>query len=83
MIRFRRLPRSIVLPTAGGAVLGGVAGMAAIRERGSVEFAAARIEGLAAIASVSALLALMGLLLGLTFWLTLRALQAAAHGDRK
>lgn len=79
----RRLPRVIVLPAIGGAALGGLAGLAAIRARGAVELGAVQLEGIAGIAAVSAILALMGLMLGLTFWLIMRALHAAANGDRR
>ena len=72
-----------MLPVVGGAALGALAGMAAIRGRGAVELGAVRLEGLAGIATVSAILALMGLMLGLTFWLIMRALHAAADGDRR
>ena len=78
-----RLPRVVVLPVIGGAGLGALAGFAAIRGRGAVEFGQLHLEGLAGIAAVSAVLALMGLLLGLTFWLIMRALHAAAKGDRR
>jgi len=71
-----------VLPVIGGAALGALAGLAAIRGRGAVEFGSVRLEGMAGIVSVSAILALMGLLLGLTFWLIMRALHAAANGGR-
>jgi len=79
----RRLPRPVVLPVIGGAVLGALAGLAAIRGRGAVELGAVRLEGMAGIAAVSAILALMGLMLGLTFWLIMRALHAAANGGRR
>ena len=78
-----RLPRVIVLPAIGGAALGVLAGLAAIRGRGAVEIGAVQLEGIAGIAAVSAILALMGLMLGLTFWLIMRALHAAANGDRR
>ena len=78
-----RLPKVVVLPVIGGAGLGALAGFAAIRGRGAVEFGALHLEGAAGIAAVSAVLALMGLLLGLTFWLIMRALAAAAKGDRR
>jgi len=77
----RRLPRVIVLPVIGGAALGGLAGLAAIRGRGAVELGTVQLEGIGGIAAVSAILALMGLMLGLTFWLIMRALHAAANGD--
>ena len=79
----RRLPRIVALPVIGGAGLGALAGFAAIRGRGAVEFGTLHLEGAAGIAAVSAVLALMGLLLGLTFWLIMRALDAAAKGDRR
>ncbi|MDF1608928.1 hypothetical protein PZ897_12140 [Hoeflea sp. YIM 152468] len=79
----RRLPRAVLLPVIGGAGLGAVAGLAAIRGRGAVEFGSVRLEGLAGIVSLSAILALMGLMLGLTFWLIMRALGAAAQGDKR
>jgi len=79
----RRLPRAVVLPVIGGAALGALAGLAAIRGRGAVEFGSVRLEGMAGIAAVSFILALMGLMLGLTFWLIMRALHAAAKGDRR
>ncbi|MCY0095028.1 hypothetical protein [Hoeflea ulvae] len=72
-----------MLPTMGGAVLGALAGLAAIRGRGAVEFGAVRLEGMTGIISLSAILALMGLLLGLTFWLIMRALGDAAKGDKR
>ncbi|WP_340161877.1 hypothetical protein [uncultured Hoeflea sp.] len=78
-----RLPRAVVLPVIGGAALGALAGLAAIRGRGAVELGAVRLEGLAGILAVSAILALMGLMLGLTFWLIMRALHSAADGDRR
>jgi hypothetical protein len=78
-----RLPRVVVLPVIGGAGLGALAGLAAIRGRGAVELGALHLEGLAGIAAVSVILALMGLLLGLTFWLIMRALHAATKGDRR
>jgi hypothetical protein len=81
--RRRRLPRLVILPVLGGAGLGAVAGLTAIRGRGAVEFGTVRLEGMAGIAAVSAILALMGLMLGLTFWLIMRALHAAANGDRR
>lgn len=76
-----RLPRIVVLPVILGAGLGALAGLAAIRGRGAVEFGALRLEGFSGIAAVSLILALMGLMLGLTFWLIMRALAAAAKGD--
>jgi len=79
----RRLPRIVVMPAVGGAGLGALAGLAALRGRGAVEFGTLHLEGLAGIAAVSVVLALMGLLLGLTFWLIMRALAAAAKGDRR
>ena len=78
-----RLPRAVVLPVIGGAGLGALAGLAAIRGRGAVELGAVRLEGLAGILAVSAILALMGLMLGLTFWLIMRALHNAANGDKR
>lgn len=78
-----RLPRVVVLPVIGGAGLGALAGLAAIRGRGAVELGTLRLEGFAGIAAVSLILALMGLMLGLTFWLIMRALHAAAKGDRR
>ncbi|GAB5460962.1 hypothetical protein [Hoeflea alexandrii] len=78
-----RLPNLVVIPALGGAGLGAVAGIAALRGRGAVEFGTVQLEGVAGIAAVSAILALMGLLLGLTFWLIMRALHAAANGDRR
>lgn len=72
-----------MLPVIGGAALGALAGLAAIRGRGAVELGAVRLEGLAGILAVSAILALMGLMLGLTFWLIMRALESAADGDRR
>lgn len=83
MSRTRGLPRLVILPVLGGAGLGAVAGLTAIRGRGAVEFGTVRLEGMAGIAAVSAILALMGLMLGLTFWLIMRALHAAANGDRR
>ncbi|WP_417433528.1 hypothetical protein [Hoeflea sp.] len=83
MTGIRRLPRAVVLPVIGGAALGALAGLAAIRGRGAVEFGSVRLEGMAGIAAVSFILALMGLMLGLTFWLIMRALHAAAKGDRR
>lgn len=83
MSGFGRLPKAVVLPVIGGAALGALAGLAAIRGRGAVELGAVRLEGLAGIAAVSAILALMGLMLGLTFWLIMRALENAANGDRR
>ncbi|MEM5473007.1 hypothetical protein WNZ14_14840 [Hoeflea sp. AS60] len=71
------------MPAIGGAILGALAGLAALNGRGAVEFGAVRLEGLAGITAVSAILALMGLLLGLTFWLIMRALDDAAKGDRR
>jgi hypothetical protein len=73
----------VVLPVIGGAALGALAGLAAIRGRGAVEFGSVRLEGIAGILSLSAILALMGLMLGLTFWLIMRALGDAANGDRR
>jgi len=73
----------VVLPVIGGAALGALAGMAAIRGRGAVEFGSVRLEGMTGILSLSAILALMGLMLGLTFWLIMRALGDAANGDRR
>ena len=78
-----RLPRAVVLPVIGGAALGALAGLAAIRGRGAVELGAVRLEGFTGILAVSAILALMGLMLGLTFWLIMRALHSAADGDRR
>ena len=83
MSRARRLPRIVIVPALGGAGLGALAGLAAIRGRGAVEFGQVRLDGIAGIAAVSAILALMGLMLGLTFWLIMRALHAAANGDRR
>ena len=80
---FARPPRAVVLPVIGGAALGALAGLAAIRGRGAVELGAVRLEGLAGILAVSAILALMGLMLGLTFWLIMRALHAAANGGKR
>jgi len=78
-----RLPKAVLLPVIGGAALGALAGLAAIRGRGAVELGALRLEGMAGIAAVSAILALMGLMLGLTFWLIMRALENAANGDKR
>lgn len=83
MSGLRRVPRAIVLPVIGGAALGALAGLAALRGRGAVELGTLRLEGLAGIAAVSAILALMGLMLGLTFWLIMRALHNAAKGDKR
>lgn len=82
MSGFGRLPTAVVLPVIGGAVLGALGGLAALSGRGAVELGAIRLEGLAGILAVSAILALMGLMLGLTFWLIMRALHSAAKGDR-
>jgi len=79
----RRLPRAVVLPVIGGAALGALAGLAAIRGRGAVELGSVRLEGMTGIVTLSAILALMGLMLGLTFWLIMRALSAAANGDKR
>ncbi|AKI00788.1 hypothetical protein IMCC20628_02084 [Hoeflea sp. IMCC20628] len=78
-----RLPKAVVLPVIGGAALGALAGLAAIRGRGAVEFGSVRLEGVAGILALSAILALMGLMLGLTFWLIMRALGDAANGDKR
>tara|TARA_R110002020_G_scaffold243498_2_gene457053 strand:+ start:26452 stop:26703 length:252 start_codon:yes stop_codon:yes gene_type:complete len=78
-----RLPRAVVLPVVGGAGLGALAGLAVINGRGAVELGSLRIEGITGIVAVSVILALMGLLLGLTLWLIMRALHAAAKGDRR
>jgi len=78
-----RVPKAVMLPTMGGAVFGALAGLAAIRGRGAVEFGAVRLEGMTGIISLSAILALMGLLLGLTFWLIMRALHNVANGDKR
>ena len=83
MTGFGQLPKVVMLPIAGGAGLGAVAGWAAIRSRGAVEFGTFHLEGLAGIIALSAVLALMGLMLGLTFWLITRALHAAAREDRR
>ncbi|SOE18746.1 hypothetical protein SAMN05877838_3684 [Hoeflea halophila] len=82
MSGFGRMPRAVVLPVIGGAVLGALGGLAALSGRGAVELGAVRLEGLAGILAVSVILALMGLMLGLTFWLIMRALENAANGDR-
>jgi len=78
-----RLPRVVLLPVFAGAAIGALAGLAAIRGRGAVELGSVRLEGLAGIGAVSAILALMGLMLGLTFWLIMRALHAAANGGNE
>ena len=78
-----RVPRVVAVPVIGFAGLGALAGLSAIRGRGAVEFDTVRLEGFAGIATLSAILALMGLMLGLTLWLIMRALQTAANGDKR
>lgn len=75
------LPRVVAVPALVGAAFGSLAGLAALRGRGSVELGTFRLDGMAGILAVSAILALIGLMLGLTFWLIQRALAAAAKGD--
>lgn len=82
MTSSRRLPRVVLAPVLAGAGLGALAGLAALQGRGSVELGAVRIEGWAGVLTVSAILALMGLMLGLILMLIMRALSAAANGDK-
>ena len=75
------LPRAVAIPALVGAAFGALAGLAALRGRGSVDLGTFKLDGMAGILAVSAILALIGLLLGLTFWLIQRALAAASKGD--
>jgi hypothetical protein len=76
------VPRVVLGSVLGGAVLGALGGWAALVGRGAVELGAVRIEGLAGILAVSAIFALMGLMLGLILLLITRTLRSAANDDR-
>ncbi|PWW03902.1 hypothetical protein DFR52_101591 [Hoeflea marina] len=78
----RWLPRTVAMPVMAGAAFGALAGLAAIRGRGSVDLGSLRLEGLVGVLAVTAILGGIGLLLGLIFWLIQRALTAAADGGR-
>lgn len=74
--------RVVVISVISGALLGALGGWAALIGRGSVELGAVRLEGMAGIVAVSAILALMGLMLGLILVLIMNSLRAAAKQDR-
>ncbi|WP_299863583.1 hypothetical protein [uncultured Hoeflea sp.] len=72
----------VVNSVISGALLGALGGWAALIGRGAVELGAVRLEGMAGIVAVSAILALMGLMLGLILALVMNSLRAAAKQDR-
>lgn len=74
--------RVVVISVISGALLGALGGWAALIGRGAVELGAIRLEGMAGIVAVSAILALMGLMLGLILVLIMNSLRAAAKQDR-
>lgn len=74
--------RVVVISVISGALLGALGGWAALIDRGAVELGAIRLEGMAGIVAVSAILALMGLMLGLILVLIMNSLRAAAKQDR-
>lgn len=74
--------RVVVISVITGALLGALGGWAALIGRGSVELGAIRLEGMAGIVAVSAILALMGLMLGLILALVMNSLRAAAKQNR-
>lgn len=74
--------RVVVISVMSGALLGALGGWAALIGRGAVELGAIRLEGMAGIVAVSAILALMGLMLGLILALVMNSLRAAAKQDR-
>lgn len=76
------VPRVVLVSVLGGAFLGALGGWAALVGRGAVELGAVRIEGLAGILAVSAIFALMGLMLGLILLLIMRALASASEHDK-
>lgn len=75
-----RVPRVVKISVVTGAVLGALAGYAALSARGAVELGAIRLEGIAGILAVSGILALMGLMLGLILVLIMQTLKSAANG---
>ena len=76
------VPRVVLVSVFGGAFLGALGGWAALVGRGAVELGVVRIEGLAGILAVSAIFALMGLMLGLILVLIMRALASASEQDK-
>jgi hypothetical protein len=76
------VPRVVLVSVLGGALIGTLGGWAALVGRGAVELGAVRLEGMSGILAVSAIFALMGLMLGLILLLIMRTLRSAANNDR-
>ncbi len=75
------VPRVVLVSMLSGAAIGALGGWAAFVGRGAVELGAVRLEGVSGILAVSAIFALMGLMLGLILLLIMRTLASAAEQD--